>query len=148
MGSKSPPLVSDSWYPVNSFRICSISSNEQSQGFAPFYGPAKPESERFALLDRAYELGIRHWDTSDAYLDNEDMLKKYFEKYPEKRANIFLATKFGIAQNEKGEGAICGDPAYVREACERSLKRLGTQSIDLYYIHRYARICLWVHVLG
>ena len=54
-----------------------------------------------------------------------------------KRSDIFLATKFGLRSGVPGRPSN-GDPAYVRESCERSLQRLGVDQIDLYYFHRYA----------
>lgn len=53
-----------------------------------------------------------------------------------KREEIFLATKFGATVNEKGERSVNSSKAYVKRACERSLGRLGTGWIDLYYCHR------------
>jgi aryl-alcohol dehydrogenase-like predicted oxidoreductase len=53
-----------------------------------------------------------------------------------KRGDVFLATKFGVTKGDDGKPAIRSDPEYVREACEKSLKRLGVSKIDLYYCHR------------
>lgn len=102
-------------------------------GLSVFYGPAKPDNERLALLDRAHELGERFWDSSDMYGDNEDLLGKWFKANPSKRSDIFLATKFAV----KNQGAeIDSSPEYVKEAVEKSLQRLGLPQIDLYYCHR------------
>ncbi|USP76767.1 uncharacterized protein yc1106_04041 [Curvularia clavata] len=102
-------------------------------GLSAFYGPTKPDAERLALLDHAYELGERFWDSADIYGDNEDLIGKWFQANPSKRGDIFLATKF--AANAQG-GPINSSPEYVKEAIEKSLKRLGVPYIDLYYCHR------------
>ena len=60
-------------------------------------------------------------------------LGKWFKKTG-RRSDIFLATKFGVTWGR--DKAITGDPEYVKEACEKSLKRLGVDQIDLYYMHR------------
>ena len=62
-----------------------------------------------------------------------------------KRSEIFLATKFGRVQSDRG---VNGDPAYVREACDKSLKRLGVDYIDLYYLHRADRTVPIEHTVG
>jgi aryl-alcohol dehydrogenase-like predicted oxidoreductase len=100
-------------------------------GLSVFYGAPKPDSERLALLDQAYNLGERFWDSSDMYGDNEDMLGKWFAANPDKRKDIFLATKFAFAT-----GTINSTPEHCLEACDNSLKRLGVDHIDLYYCHR------------
>lgn len=91
-------------------------------------------------MERAWELGATNWDTADAYGDNEDLIGKWFALHPERRADIFLATKFGLRGEIRNDGTfdirIDSSPEYCREACERSLKRLGIETIDLYYIHR------------
>ncbi|PNY14705.1 aldo/keto reductase [Trifolium pratense] len=103
-------------------------------GMSAFYGPPKPESDMFALINHAIESGITFLDTSDIYgpHTNELLLGKALKGVREK---VELATKFGIRASE-GKFEICGDPAYVREACEASLKRLDIDCIDLYYQHR------------
>lgn len=67
--------------------------------------------------------------------DSEDLLGKWFARTG-KRSEIFLCTKFGVKPNPGGPVVISSDPAYVKEACERSLRRLGVSKIDLYYCHR------------
>lgn len=102
-------------------------------GLSAFYGPPKPDAERFAFLDRAHELGLTFWDSADIYHDNEDLIGNWFARTG-KRSDIFLATKFGI---NRGEGRyVRGDREFVKAACEKSLKRLQTDCIDLYYVHR------------
>ncbi|KAH8810723.1 NADP-dependent oxidoreductase domain-containing protein [Xylogone sp. PMI_703] len=100
-----------------------------------FYGATEPSSERFKVLDRAYELHARHWDTSDMYGDSEELIGEWFRRTG-KRSEIFLATKFGVVGMENGSIKIRSAPEYVRESCERSLQRLGVDCIDLYYCHR------------
>jgi aryl-alcohol dehydrogenase-like predicted oxidoreductase len=106
-----------------------------AMGLSAFYGKIDNDSERFKILDRAYDLGFRHWDTADMYGDNEDLIGAWFAKNPEKRADIFLATKFAAIVGLDGI-TIRSDPEYVHIACEKSLKRLGVATIDLYYCHR------------
>jgi aryl-alcohol dehydrogenase-like predicted oxidoreductase len=101
-------------------------------GLSVFYGAAKPDSERLALLDQAHALGEHFWDTSDLYGDNEDLLGKWFKANPDKRKDIFLATKFAVRENH----GIDSTPEWCKEACEKSLQRLGLSQIDLYYCHR------------
>lgn len=102
---------------------------------ADFYGPSNPD-ESIKLLHRALDLGINFFDTADIYGvgKSEALLKRAFHKDWSK---IVLASKFGILPDV--DGGITGRnarPAYVKEACEASLKRLGKEVIDLYYLHR------------
>jgi aryl-alcohol dehydrogenase-like predicted oxidoreductase len=105
-------------------------------GLSAFYGAPEPDEARFKVLDRALELGETFWDSADVYLDSEDLIGKWFA-YSGKRDQIFLATKFG---NKSLPGqkvrVIDSSPEYCKEACEKSLKRLGIECIDLYYCHR------------
>ncbi|KAJ9165776.1 putative Aldo-keto reductase [Coniochaeta hoffmannii] len=94
-----------------------------------------PDPERLALLDRAYELGCTFWDISDFYGDAEEIVGKWIALNPEKRKDLFLATKFGAVKLPNGF-SFRGDAAYPAEAVEKSLKRLNTDYIDLYYPHR------------
>ncbi|KAH8428586.1 uncharacterized protein LDX57_006282 [Aspergillus melleus] len=106
-------------------------------GLSAFYGTPTPDDERFKLLDRVYELGCTHWDTAQLYGDSEELLGRWF-KETGKRNEIFLATKFGNKVSADGGREICNDPAYIRVAVEESLKRLGTDYIDLLYCHRFS----------
>lgn len=105
-------------------------------GMSEFYGPGNDE-ESLKTLDRALDLGIRFWDTSDAYgpHTNEVLVGKSMKG---RRDKITLATKFGIVRDPKdpAKRGFDGSPAYTRSACEASLQRLGTDYIDLYYLHR------------
>ncbi|XP_031379099.1 probable aldo-keto reductase 2 [Punica granatum] len=99
-----------------------------------FYGSPKPEPDMIALIHHAVNSGITFLDTSDIYgpHTNEILLGKALKGI---RDRVQLATKFGV-YFEGGKGNIRGDPAYVRAACEGSLKRLDVDCIDLYYQHR------------
>ncbi|CAF1442439.1 unnamed protein product [Rotaria magnacalcarata] len=107
-----------------------------AMGLSAFYGPTVSDEERFKVIDRTIELGCNFIDTADIYGDNEELLGKYFQKYPEQRKKVFLATKFGNVISPDGKFGVRGDAQYVREASERSFKRLGLDSVDLYYAHR------------
>jgi aryl-alcohol dehydrogenase-like predicted oxidoreductase len=105
-------------------------------GMSHAYGPSD-ETESLAVLDRALELGVTFWDTSDSYGTgaNEELLARALAG---RRDQVTLATKFGIvsAPGVHTVQRVRGDAAYVRQACEASLRRLGTDVIDLYYQHR------------
>ncbi|KAL8486958.1 hypothetical protein ACS0TY_023594 [Phlomoides rotata] len=99
------------------------------------YGPPKPEPDMIKLIHHAINSGVTFLDTSDVYgpHTNEVLIGKALKGGF--REKVQIATKFG-ATYENGEMAVRGDPAYVREACEGSLKRLDVDCIDLYYVHR------------
>ncbi len=106
-------------------------------GLSEFYGEPTQESEAINLLHRAVDLGITHFDTAEIYGQgrNEQLLGKAFAG---RWGQIVLATKFG-PQRDPSTGdfvGVDGSPANVRNSCEKSLKRLGTEKIDLYYLHR------------
>jgi aryl-alcohol dehydrogenase-like predicted oxidoreductase len=106
-------------------------------GMSAFYGTAD-EGEARATIARALELGCNFLDTADMYgpYTNEELIGSAIAGC---RDEVFLATKFGIKLVEEGnllDRIIDGSAAYVREACEASLRRLGTEHIDLYYQHR------------
>ncbi|TVY12832.1 Aldo-keto reductase yakc [NADP(+)] [Lachnellula arida] len=103
-------------------------------GLSAFYGAPASDEERFKVLDRALELGQTNWDSADMYLDSEDLVGKWFQRTG-KREQIFLATKFGNKMVD-GVRSVDSSPGYAKEACARSLKRLGVERIDLYYCHR------------
>jgi len=105
-------------------------------GMSEFYGQGD-EKESVATLERALDLGITFWDTSDAYgpHTNEELIGRFLTG---RRDDVFLATKFGIVRdpNDPAKRGISGRPEYVRESVEGSLRRLNTDHIDLYYQHR------------
>ena len=100
------------------------------------YGEAD-EAESLATLHRALELGVDMLDTADLYgpLKNERLVAKVLAG---QRDKFTVATKFGfeVGDDEQWTGGYNGRPAYVRKAVERSLRNLGTDYIDLYYLHR------------
>jgi aryl-alcohol dehydrogenase-like predicted oxidoreductase len=100
----------------------------------PFYGVPDPQSG-IATIRRAAELGIDFLDSSDAYGAgrNEELIARAVEG---RRGDYVIASKFGNLGMAGGSRFSDGRPEYLREACERSLKRLATDAIDLYYIHR------------
>ena len=103
-------------------------------GMTPIYSPPD-EAESMRALDRAIELGVNHVDTSDAYADgrNEEFLGRALRG---KRDRVVLATKFGNIRHPDGRREVNGRPDYVPEAAEACLARLGTDVIDLFYLHR------------
>lgn len=100
----------------------------------PIYGKPDPD-EAVATIHRALDLGVTMIDTADAYNDgkNEVLVGRALAG---RRDAALLATKFGNIRYPDGRREVNGRPEYVREACEASLKRLGTDRIDLYYVHR------------
>lgn len=104
-------------------------------GMSDVYGPPKPEPDMINLIHHAIDSGVTFLDTSDVYgpHTNELLLGKALKDGV--RGKMELATKFGI-KYENGNYEVYGDPAYVRAACEASLKRLEIDCIDLYYQHR------------
>lgn len=103
-------------------------------GMTPIYGTPDPE-EAIATIHHALDCGIDMIDSSDAYAfgKNEDLIARAIADRGDK---VVLATKFGNLRNPDGSMAVDGKPEYMRAACEASLKRLGTDVIDLYYVHR------------
>jgi aryl-alcohol dehydrogenase-like predicted oxidoreductase len=106
-----------------------------AMGLSAFYGPPGNDEERLAFLDHVYESGELNWDSADVYGDSEDLIGKWFARSG-KRSEIFLATKFASTTDENGNRVIKSDPEYCKQACAKSLKRLGIDQIDLYYCHR------------
>jgi len=106
-------------------------------GMSEFYGPPTEKSVAIKLLHKAIELGVRHFDTAELYGmgANETLLGEAFH---DRRDKVFIATKFGpIRDPDSGLAiGIDGSPANCRRAVEGSLKRLQTEIIDLYYLHR------------
>ncbi|KIV92784.1 hypothetical protein PV10_04050 [Exophiala mesophila] len=99
------------------------------------YGQAASDEDRIALLDRAWEIGCTNWDTSDIYGDSENVIGKWFKLHPERRKDIFLASKFGLKATSSGIVAD-SSPEHCQECITRSLSRIGVECIDLYYVHR------------
>ena len=105
-------------------------------GMSDFYG-TRNDAESLETLAKAAELGVTFWDTADMYgpFHNEELIGKALKGI---RERITLATKFGIVRDPSNPQArgVNGSPEYVKTACEASLKRLNTDRIDLYYLHR------------
>ncbi len=105
-------------------------------GMSEFYGP-RDDEESIATIHRALDLGVTLLDTADIYgpFTNEELVGRAIKG---RRNQVVLATKFGIVRdpgNPQVRG-VSGKPDYVRKACEASLRRLGVETIDLYYQHR------------
>jgi len=105
-------------------------------GMSEFYG-SRDDTESIATIHRALELGVTLLDTADVYgpHTNEELVGRAIAG---RRDEVVLATKFGIVRdpNDPMARGISGRPDYVRQCCEGSLRRLGVDSVDLYYQHR------------
>lgn len=115
-------------------------------GMSWAYGSGGPEEESLAVLRRALELGVDHWDTADLYGagENEKLLAKALKDH---RDEVFLATKFGNVYDRsltthqdqvqaQAPWIVDGSPEYAKKAIDLSLARLGVDHVDLYYLHR------------
>jgi len=100
-------------------------------GMSEWYGPADVAESR-ATFEAALDLGLNFFDTADVYGNghNETLVGGALKHV---RQEVIIATKFGLLPGESG---LDGRPEYVKQACDASLKRLGTDYIDLYYLHR------------
>jgi aryl-alcohol dehydrogenase-like predicted oxidoreductase len=104
-------------------------------GMSEFYGPTN-DAESLETLAAAFDAGVTLFDTADSYGmgHNEELLGRFVRG---RRGRVTIATKFGIVREPgKYERRIDNSPSYVRAACEASLRRLGVETIDLYYVHR------------
>ncbi|EPP22442.1 Aldo-keto reductase [Vibrio fluvialis I21563] len=103
------------------------------------YGPATPEKQAAQLLNQALDLGYDHLDTATLYGAgaNESLLGR---AVMHRRCEFLLASKCGMYMDAQGKKRISGDPALIRQQCEASLRRLNTDVIDLYYLHRWDKV--------
>jgi aryl-alcohol dehydrogenase-like predicted oxidoreductase len=104
-------------------------------GMSENYGPSD-DAENLASLDRAVELGVNFLDTADSYgpFRNEELIGRFLAI---RRERIVVATKFGfVRSSDPAAPTIDNSPAYIRRSCEGSLRRLGIEAVDLYYVHR------------
>lgn len=107
-------------------------------GMSFAYGQAD-EAGSLRTLERALELGMDHWDTAEIYgpFKNEELIGRFLAASPGRRKRVQLASKFAWRFSPEGERTgLDGSPANMRRAIEGSLRRLGTDHIELYYLHR------------
>ncbi len=105
-------------------------------GLAEFYGEALSNAEAEKVLDAALDRGVNFFDTADMYGTgrNEEQLSGFLSR---RRKDVVIATKFALRRAADGSFVgLSNDPAYIRQACDASLKRLKIDRIDLYYMHR------------
>jgi len=104
-------------------------------GMSEFYGP-RDDKQALQTLEQAVEMGINFFDTADMYgpHHNEELLGHFLKTH---RHHVHIATKFGIVRKPgEYQRTLDNSPAYARQSCEASLRRLGIEQIDLYYVHR------------
>ncbi|MBY8170700.1 aldo/keto reductase [Vibrio fluvialis] len=111
------------------------------------YGPATPEKQAAQLLNQALDLGYDHLDTATFYGAgaNESLLGR---AVMHRRREFLLASKCGMYMDAQGKKRISGDPALIRQQCEASLRRLNTDVIDLYYLHRWDKVIPIEEIVG
>ncbi|MBU3202356.1 aldo/keto reductase [Clostridium estertheticum] len=115
----------------NGLKVSSIGLG--CMGITYGHGPAMDTNDADALIHKAVDLGITLFDTAEFYDDNEKVIGKALKPY---RNRVNIVTKCGIRHGKNGEEVLDARPEIIRESAEQSLKRLGTDTIDLYYLHR------------
>lgn len=119
----------------NGFTVSAIGLG--CMGMSEFYSP-RDDVTAMGVMDRAVDLGVSMFDTADMYgpYHNEELIGRFIAT---RRPDIKIATKFGIVRNgSEYSRTIDNSAAYARKCCEASLRRLGIEQIDLYYVHRIA----------
>ena len=108
-----------------------------AMSFGPFYGPTTVE-DSFGVLDAAMELGVSHIDTSNVYDGGgcETVIGQYLAARPEARDHFVIATKAGITRDADGKRCYRNDLAHLEAELDGSLRRMGVDSVALFYIHR------------
>lgn len=115
-------------------QVSSLGLGCMSIGIGDVYSSgARDDAAAVALIHRALDLGVTFLDTANIYGDSE---LKVGQALKGRRDGVVLATKFGVVNDPTRPDGVDGTPANVRAACEQSLKRLGVDYIDLYYLHR------------
>ncbi|MCA0848876.1 aldo/keto reductase [Salipiger thiooxidans] len=109
-----------------------------AMSFADFYGPTTEENS-FAILDAARAAGVTHIDTSNVYGmgRSERTIGAWLAANPGARAGVHIATKAGITRTADGTRAFDNSLAHMEREIDGSLARLGTECVDLFYVHRY-----------
>ncbi|HWG62112.1 MAG TPA: aldo/keto reductase [Streptosporangiaceae bacterium] len=124
------------YVPLGSQGLVTSAQGLGCMGMSEFYGPGD-EAESIATINRALDLGVTLFDTADAYgpYTNEELVGRALAG---RRDEALIATKFGNVRDpsDPAKRSVNGSPSYARQACEASLRRLGTDRIDLYYLHR------------
>lgn len=108
-----------------------------AMSFSDFYGPTTEENSH-AILHRALEAGVTHLDTANVYGmgRSEKAIGAFLRDHPAARDVFHIASKAGIARTESGERYFDNSPAYLEAQLDASLKRLGVDCLDLFYVHR------------
>lgn len=101
-------------------------------GMSHGYGPASDKKDAIAVIHKAVDLGVTFFDTAEVYDDNETLVGEALSPF---KNQVVIATKCGI-KNVNGKQVLDGRPETIRQSAEKSLRRLGVDTIDLYYLHR------------